>query len=361
MSAATPANSGSVWILWLKIFGLLGLVIAGFGMLASVTVLFIPFLCAVILNVLLAPLVAKLERRGMPHGRAVSIVFLSLLAVLIFVGSLLPGYVQSEAAVLRAKWPQAKANIDKLLVSAEEAVNGMLPDDKQFAIVERVPHEVDKISSSVIAELPGFLSEGVVVLALIFVFSFFLLRDGRSLKRQIVAAVPNRYFEMTLNIIHKVNLQVSNYLRGLIIEALVDATIATLFCLTFSIPNALVIGLVVGLTTPIPVAGLVVSAVVCPLVAIFSGGGDPLTLTLLVWAAIGVAHLVDNIIVAPLIMGHSVHMHPVLIIGSIILGGKLFGVFGILLAVPTVSVLMVVIQEGYQGIKSNEHYLRASQ
>lgn len=351
----------SSWILWLKIFGLLSLLLVGFAYLSTVTLIFYPLLCAIILNVLLSPVVAALERRGMTRANAVMMVFLAFAAVLTVMLILLPPYVAAEIEVLKLKWPEARVKLEELLTSAQNFINARVPEENKVHLVTEVPAKIRKTVEGFARDLPHLLAEGIVALLLIPVFTFFLLRDGRTLKKSLVAAVPNRYFEMTLNIFYKVNLQVSNYLRGLVLEATADAVIASLICLAFGIPNAIVIGLVVGATTVMPLVGIVISAVLCPLIAIFSATGDPFPIVAVVVGAIIVTHILDNVFVAPLIMGHSVHMHPALVIMSIILGGKLFGVLGIILAVPGVSILKVLIQEGYRGIKSNEYFLKLAQ
>ena len=163
---------------------------------------------------------------------------------------------------------------------------------------------------------------------------------------------------MSLSILYKVSQQVGNYLRGLLMEATTDTLVATGLCLLFGIPNAFIIGLVAGSTTIMPLAGMAISAVICPLIAVFSSTGDPLVMVEFTVLAIVITHIFDNVVVAPLIMGHSVHMHPIAVIVSILLAGRLFGILGIILAVPTVSILKAVVQECYRGIKSNEYYLR---
>ncbi len=351
-------NQRSTWLLWLKIFGVLGMLAAGFAFLATIKVIFIPLLLAVVLNVLLAPLVANLERRGAGRSRSVAIVFGLFMLVLSGLGVGLAELAGSEIDAVKQKWPEARARMVGLLESTQNVINERVPEDKRVDLTEVIPQRIDAEANKLMAELPHIVSEGVIGIALIFVFSFFLLRDGRSLKKAIVAAVPNRYFEMTLSILYRVNQQVSNYLRGLTFQAIADTVVATLLCFALGIPNALLVGLIVGSTTVMPVVGLVISGVLGPLIAIFGGSGDPLTLTLAVIAIIGVTHLIDNLMVAPLIMGHSVHMHPILVIVSLVLAGKFFGMLGIVLAIPTVSVLMVLVQEGYRGIKSNEYYLK---
>jgi putative permease len=358
------SDSKSTWILWLKIFGLIGLVVVAFAYLTTVTVLFVPFICAIVLNVIFAPLASALERRDYERGTAVLILFCAFGALLAVALLFLPDLVMKEVDIVKAKWPETQLKINALLEKSETFINVRLPEENKVDLVHAVPEKLKHIGEEIIKDAPHLLAEGVIAVLLIPLFTFFLLRDGRSFKKALVAAIPNRYFEMSLNIFYKVNLQVGNYLRGLAMEASADAVVAMLLCWAFGIPNAVLIGLVAGSTTIMPLAGMVIASAICPLIALFSApSSDPTQLLMLmglVVAAIFLTHLIDNIIIAPIIMGHSVHMHPVMVIVSILLGGKLFGVLGIMLAVPVISILTAVFQEGYQGIKSNEYFLKSS-
>lgn len=351
-------DSKASWILWLKIFGLLALIIALFAYLSTVTVIFVPFLLAIVLNVMLSPIISALERRDFKRETAVMLVFIVFAAIVLIGAIVLPDAITYEIGVLKAKWPAAKGKFDELLVQLQAFVNSYAPPEKRVDLASEVAARTEHFTDSVIGALPHLLAEGTIAVLLVPLFTFFLLRDGRTFKKGLVAAVPNRYFEMTLSLIYRVNQQVGNYLRGLVMEASADAIVATLLCMAFGLPNALIIGIIAGATTIAPVAGMVISIAICPFVALFSSTGDPMTVVGLVMLAIVVTHIIDNVIIAPLIMGHSVHMHPAAVIVSIIVSGKLFGVPGIILAVPTVSVLRVIVQEGYRGIKSNEYYLK---
>jgi putative permease len=348
------------WILWLKIFGVLALLLAVFAYMTTVTVIFVPFLCAVVLNVMLSPIVSARARRDYKRETAVMFVFLAFAAVMTVAVLVLPDYVVKEAELIKGKWPEAKLKLEALLLDAQNFVNVRVPAENQVDFVNDLPAKGKHYVEMLVSGLPHLVAEGTIAILLIPLFTFFLLRDGRSFKKGLVAAVPNRYFEMTLSLIYRVNQQVGNYLRGLTMEATADTIVCTLLCLAFGLPNPLIIGIIAGATTVAPVAGMVISIAICPLVALFSATGDPLTVVLLVGLAIVITHIIDNVVIAPMIMGHSVHMHPAAVIVSIIVAGKLFGVLGIVLAVPTVSVLRVLIQEGYRGIKSNEYYLKSA-
>lgn len=351
-------STQGAWILWLKIFGLMTAIGIGFALLATIKVIFLPLLVAIVLHILLMPLVGKLERRGVRQDLAVMTVFFGFIGGLVATGYAVADLARSELAMFLERWPESQANLMGMLQAAEAFVNDLAPADRQIDFAQTMGHQLSILVDSIVASLPVMLTEGVMGVALVFVFTFFLLRDGRRLKKAVVAAVPNRYFEMTLSILYRTNQQVSNYLRGLTLVALTDGTLAVIFSLILDVPNPLLIGLIVGATTLMPVVGFAFSAVAGPMVAVLGGTGDPLTLILTVLGIIGVIHLIDNLITAPMIMGHSVQLHPAIVIISIVLAGKFFGILGVIMAIPTVSILKVLLQEGYHGVKSNQYYLK---
>jgi putative permease len=345
------------WAAWLKIVGLTVVVLALFAFVASVPVLFVPLLVAIVLNASFAPLVSALERRDWQHTPAVLLVFGGLILALAIGVIIIPTIATREVNNLQVMWPQGKVRITELLQRTQDLVNSRVPESNRVNLVADVPVRAQKLAQDIIAEAPQSMPDLALMVLLIPLFTFFLMRDGRDLKRALVAAVPNRYFEMTLSILYSVNQQVGNYLRGLLMEGVTDSVIATVLCAVLGVPNALMIGIVTGSTAIVPLAGIAIGAVVGPLIAVLSSTGDPLTIVGLTVAAIVSTHILDNIVVAPLIMGHSVHIHPIAVVVSIMLAGKFFGVLGIILAVPVVSILTTVIQEGYRGFKSNEYYL----
>jgi putative permease len=345
------------WAAWLKIAAVVVVVLALLAFVASVSVLFVPLIVAIVLNATFAPVVSALERRDWRHTSAVLLVFGGFAAALAIGLTVIPSVATREVDNLQATWSQGQHRLIELLQRTQDLVNSRVPDSNRLNLVADVPDRVQKVAQDIIAAAPQSMPELLLMMLLIPLFTFFLMRDGRDLKRALVAAVPNRYFEMTLSILYSVNKQVGNYLRGLLMEAIVDSAIATLLCTAFGIPNALIIGIVTGSTAIVPLAGIAIAAVAGPLIALMSSTGDPLTIVGLTAAAIVITHTLDNIVVAPLIVGHSVQLHPIVVVVSIVLAGKFFGVLAIILVVPVVSILTTVIQEGYRGIKSNEYYL----
>jgi putative permease len=342
---------------WLK-SGIVVVLAAVFLYIVSVPALFLPFIAAIVLDSALAPFVSALERRDWLHRHAVMVVFLGFAAALALFLAVVPRFAAAEAATIKTMWPESRPRLTALLQDTEAVVNRWLPEGGRLDLVSGVPDRAQAWALSAIAAAPASMPDVLMALFLVPLFTFFLMRDGPELKRAIVASVPNRYFEMALSILYKVNRQVSNYLRGLLAEAGFDTFIASSLCAAFGVPNPLLIGILVGTTAVIPLAGVVFASIAGPLIAVFSTTGDPVTTAGLTLLAIVITHTLDNVLVAPLVIGHSVDMHPIVVIVSVLVAGRLFGVLGIVLAVPVTSIVTVIAQEGYRGLKANEYFLK---
>src|SRR6185503_9576079 len=103
------------WTAWLKIVGLIVVVLALFAFVASVPVLFVPLLVAIVLNASFAPLVSALERRDWQHTPAVLLVFGGLTLALAIGVIVIPTIATREVNNLQVMWPQGKVRITELL------------------------------------------------------------------------------------------------------------------------------------------------------------------------------------------------------------------------------------------------------
>ncbi|MFZ5908248.1 MAG: AI-2E family transporter [Nitrospirota bacterium] len=173
---------------------------------------------------------------------------------------------------------------------------------------------------------------------------FFLLKDGREFKRAFVSLVPNRYFEFSLYLFHKLNAQVGNYLRGQLIDATIVGTLAVFALWVIGVKYFFLIGIFAGLANLIPYFGPLAGAVLALTVSILQTGG--LEKAFYVILAFTIIKLLDDAIVQPVVVARSVHMHPLTVLLAVLIGGRLFGILGMLLSVPLVGFLKVVLHEG---------------
>jgi putative permease len=199
-----------------------------------------------------------------------------------------------------------------------------------------------------VAFIPNMVSVIMVAVIIPFVV-FFLLKDGRNMKKQFISYVPNRYFEMTLNVLHKIDMQLGGYLRGQFIEAFVIGLLAVIALGILQVKYFTIIGMVAGLANMVPYVGPVAGAVPAIIVTL-ANDGDPMKLVYIV-IAFAIVQLIDNILVQPLVLSKSVNLHPLVIVFAVLIGGQFFGLLGMLLAVPTAGIIKVTFMELYNAIR----------
>jgi predicted PurR-regulated permease PerM len=184
-----------------------------------------------------------------------------------------------------------------------------------------------------------------------FVFLFALLDNGDT-KRALIRIVPNRFFEMTLNLSHDVDQAIGSYVRGTLLEcALVSVTyLVCLLVIGFSVQWALLISLVTGIANAIPFIGPLFGLAMGMAYALMADKAHSLLPfvnagNLWVWVLVSVvlAKGLDDGVYQPIVLGRAVHLHPIVVITAIIGGEILFGVAGMLFAIPAIVVFKVLV------------------
>lgn len=181
---------------------------------------------------------------------------------------------------------------------------------------------------------------------------FFLLKDGRRYKKAFVSIVPNRYFEFSLYLLHKLNIQVGNYLRGQMLDALFVGIIAVFSLWVIGVKYFFMIGVFAGLANLIPYFGPLVGVILAVIVSILQTGSFSMAFYII--GVFIVIKIIDDVFLQPVIVAKSVHMSPLIVLLAVLIGGKLFGILGMLLAVPFTSFIKVVVHESvlnYQRYK----------
>ncbi|MDZ4677374.1 MAG: AI-2E family transporter [Oligoflexia bacterium] len=191
------------------------------------------------------------------------------------------------------------------------------------------------------------------------VFVVFLLDDG-AIQQFFIKLVPNRYFELALTVREEVDYAIGKYLRGISLECgLVAASMALgLVIVGIPIKMALLISLLAGIATAIPLLGPVVGLSFALTYALIAEDISPIlpmvdmdNLPLAVFVVIGIVLVLDNIVFQPIVLGGAVNLHPLVVILGIMAASMLFGMTGVLLAIPTIVVLKAIIQHTFRGLK----------
>ncbi|MDA8685507.1 AI-2E family transporter [Robiginitalea sp.] len=335
--------------------------------LASVVIglYFIYAIRSVIAYVVIAAVVALIGRPVMlflrkklkfPNTLAVITVILIFLGLLFGIASLfIPLLTQQGKNLSLLDLDNLKENLSTLYLEISSYL-GASPDE----ITQLIKHsDVEKtlLSGLDIGFIPNLLNGLVDVLSSMSIglfsvlfIAFFFLKDSHILQRSVLLLVPEKNESGMLKSIRKIKTLLSRYFVGLILQILVLFVIYTTALLLIGIKDAIVIAFLCALFNIIPYIGPMIGAILMVVLAMTSNLGADFSSEILPdvgWVLVGlvVGQLVDNLFSQPIIFSNSVKSHPLEIFLVILCAGLLFGITGLIVAVPGYTAIKVILKE----------------
>lgn len=300
---------------------------------------------------ILAPLIDRLQRWGLP--RALAIILLILIAgsgLFLFVLILVPP-LQAQAHQLVSRAPEWGQWLLQHVVPLIKRVG--LPLDKNSlaamaargwgmlqANVADIGEPLLRVFRTMFTGIGNFII-GVVGIMFIPVFAFYLLRDFNRLGERFYAAMPPAWRPVARDWLSELDHVVGGFLRGQFTIALILAAAYAIGLSLLGVPMGALLGVISGLFNVVPYMSVVVGL----LPALFLSLIEEVS----VWRALGVVmvyaagQLLEGVYLGPRIMGKETGLHPVIVMVSIMVGGTLFGLGGIILAVPAAAVVKVIL------------------
>ena len=193
-------------------------------------------------------------------------------------------------------------------------------------------------------------------LFIVLFLTFFFLKDPNLLRSIIMSLTPEKYVKDIKVVMTDSRLLLTRYLLGIMLELTLMMTFITLGLTFFGIQNALIIGFLGGLMNIIPYLGPIIGAsigILLGIISVLSSGDFDMVgiTTLFIAGTFIIANVVDNILLQPLIYSKSVKAHPIEIFLIIIMAGKVGGIFGMVIAIPTYTVFRVVARQFLSQLK----------
>lgn len=246
-------------------------------------------------------------------------------------------------------------NIDKLQTNIQNIINQLnsyflahnidilneLKNADLFKNLTAIPNLLNSIAGMV-----GSLSIGLFSVLFI---SFFFMKDTHLLENAIYTMVNDKSESKLKNSLTSIKNLLSRYFVGLVFQITILFIIYTIILLSFGVDNAVVIAFLCALLNLIPYVGPVIGGILMLFLTMSSNLGEDFQTVILpttIYVMIGYlfAQLIDNFVSQPLIFSNSVKSHPLEIFLVIMIGGVLFGVVGMIVAVPTYTSLKVILK-----------------
>lgn len=357
------AGKNRLFILYLSLI-VLGLILIGWFFSNILLYFLISFIFATILRPL-NNYISNMQVFNMriPRVVAVLISFIFLVAVLTsFVVLFIPLISEQIQILTRIDYNALYVRVTAPLGSMEDFMikNGLTQSGKGF-IVDNLRDNLISLFTQVnlntifnnIISFTGNFFIGVI--AVIFI-TYFLLYEKGIIRKQVIALIPNQYFEMSIGAVYKTEKLLSNYLLGLLFQMIAIFSLASFGLSIIGVKYALTIAVFAAVANLIPYAGPILGGIFGIVVALSTSDFSTLDSTyifiiLKITGVFVIVQMADNLIVQPLIFSKSVKAHPLEIFVVIFAGAGIAGILGMIVAIPVYTVIKVSINELYAGYR----------
>jgi len=327
-------------VAWASI-GVLILVGVALWAIGKISEALVPFIIAFLIVFLLNWPVRALVKRGVRRSIAVLICFVVMFLVVGGVMTVLGPAIYRQASSLANNVPLYLAKLDHMEATLETRVSGLVFPGWLAGAIKTVSTNASetvlatsKEAGHVVISAGGGIALGFLDLFLAIVISFWALTDLPKIREEIIVLAGPKYEEDAEHLLSTVVRVVGGYLRGQSIASLTTGALAALGLTILHVPYAIVVGVIAFFLNFAPYIGPFITAVLAASLGLFV---SPLVALGAVIVIIVAQNFTDAVVV-PRVMSAQVDLHPTLVIFSLLVGGTLFGIAGILFAIPVAAV-----------------------
>jgi predicted PurR-regulated permease PerM len=237
-------------------------------------------------------------------------------------------------------WPSFTARLDDAIDTVQDEIAVRYPSARGMLASREVRYQkLNALIEQQMADLPalsGRLAAWIFAGLLVPFFSYFFLRDGRKIIQFFIDRLAARHIETSVAMWCEINRIVGKYLRGLALNSILLGALAASGLWLLGVQYPILLGVLTGLANVIPYVGPLIGGVVTAVVTLVQYKSlAPLAKVLTFYLGL---KLVNFLVIQPNTMGGGKELHPVLFIASIIVGGHLLGIIGMIIAVPIFTI-----------------------
>lgn len=302
-----------------------------------------PFIWAAIFAYVFTPVVSAVQRRTRaPRIAVVTALFAVLAFGLYGVGRAIVPVAMQQLRELPRALPTLVDNAQAfLLVSLE----GTGFERVAFNALEHAQEAVDAILENLLPVAVGVAATTLKTLIFIIALWYFLL-DGPRLGATLRSALPRDHREELLRVFSRVNSVLGQYVRGQVLLIVIMWTATAIGLSMLGVPLSILLGFITGVLETIPIVGPITAGAIAVLVAL--GHPNPFGWSQLVYAGVVAAmytvlRYAEDYLVIPFVIGRIVELHPLVVIFSLLVGGAVGGLLGILVAVPIAALVRIAL------------------
>ncbi|RMG83902.1 MAG: AI-2E family transporter [Bacteroidetes bacterium] len=328
---------------------------------------------SIIISLILHPVQKKLSSfevqgkhlsKGLASGISLFVFYFLIYSIFAYI---FPKMVQQAESLSNLNINQIITSLEEYFYKIQAAYENYVSDGSQsfndylktrimeIIQIADIPDLVNKLLS-----LTGDLAIGIFSVTFI---TFFLLKDGEMIYEFILSLFPSSKQDYYDAVMTEIKMLLNRYFAGLLVEVLLIMTLTSLGLSLIGIPNATLIGFIAGVLNIVYYVGPLMGAIIgliLGLLALYTGQEEVnfLVSMLKILSVFAVVQALDNFVFQPLIYSNSIKAHPLEIFLVILIAGNIWGIIGMVLAIPTYTVVRILIRNflgtGYRAETKRE-------
>ena len=298
-----------------------------------------PLFIGIVIAWLFDPVVTKLQKKGVNRVLGTIFVYVLLILFIYILCRLMIPSIADQLEDLGKAVPNLvnylKENIDKFFDNFDNA----------DAVKEGLYNGINDLANSLTVDLPGkamsiatSLLAGGVNLLIGLLVGLYMLFDFDSVKKHMYSLVPKKYKKDTFELLHRLNKNLKSYVQGTFLIMGILFVIQSVSLAIAGLKAPMVFGLFCALTDIIPYIGPYIGGIPAVLV----GLSQSPTTGIFVLIAVVISQSIENYFLQPVVMGKTMKLHPVTIMIGLLVFNHFFGIIGMVLATPTISIMKTI-------------------
>ncbi|MEG2310548.1 MAG: AI-2E family transporter [Clostridia bacterium] len=288
------------------------------------------------------PLVNKLRKIGLSRNISAIVSLIIIFGIIVFLIFLVvPLFIEQLTTLIK--------DLPNIYSLAVEKINYFLKDKipnipqistnlDDLGILQKYMVNIVDYSLNTLQSVINF----IILIATTIVVSFFMVKDFDKFKTGLINFFSkNRKDNRRYKMITEIDVVVMSYVKGMLIDSFIVGILTIIVCLVLKLDYAIVFGILIMVLNLIPYIGAILSYTITALYALTVGG--PL-LAIITFISLFVVQTIDANILQPNIIGKSVSLHPVIVLGGLIVFQLFWGVFGMMIAVPILAAIKVIFK-----------------
>jgi len=299
-------------------------------------ILMVVFVAIIIAAAINGP-VSWLQRHRVPRLLGVIFIYLLLLLFLALIVTLIFPPLAEQIKQLAIYFPEF---MEKIGLSVQEWWGKYRSEGNLQSFLDKISNKLAQATSSVFATIIGLFG-GLLSAIIILVISFYLAVQEKGAKRFLISLTPSEHHNYLSGLIERIESKIGGWLRGQLLLMLIVGLLTYIGLYFLGVKYALTLALIAALLEIVPYIGPILAAVPAVILAFFQ---SPFLALLVILLYIVIQQL-ENYIIYPQVMKKTVGLNPIIIIVAMLIGAKLAGVLGIILAVPVTAAIAEFLKD----------------